>query len=427
MYLPFATLTLTRRCDPAANRTRRRTISRLHPNETTPRLHCTEDARVMARRRMPRLMFDFVDGAAGAETAARLNREALERIRLQPRVLAGAERRSVTKHLFGTAMGLPFGVAPMGMCDLTWPGADRMLAAEARRRRIPVCLSSAGSTTLEDMRALADKWAWFQLYVGQSTDAAFEMVDRAQAAGYEVLVLTVDVPQVAKRMRDLRNGFQVPFRIGPRQLLDFARHSRWSLETLRHGVPRTVNYDADRAGRGFTRHESRGRTDWAFLSRLRAHWQGKLVIKGVLSRDDAVRIRDTGADAVYVSNHGGRQLDSAPPAIHALPRIRAAVGDDFPLLFDSGVRNGEGIVKALALGADFVMLGRALLYAIGADGARGLATLMDLLAEEVEVTLAQLGRSSVEELDASALAEPPGEAVHTNDNRAALSAGTMQG
>ena len=174
-----------------------------------------------------------------------------------------------------------------------------------------------------------------------------------------------------------------------------------------------MNFETAAGGQGFMRHASRGSTDWSLLDRLRSRWKGKLIVKGVLSPADAMRIRDAGADAVYVSNHGGRQLDSAPAAIQALPLIREAVGDDYLLIFDSGVRSGEDIVKTLALGADFVMLGRPLMYAIGADGVRGLSTLFDILAEEIIVTLAQIGRRRVENVDSSVLVPPSGVAPET--------------
>ncbi len=370
-----------------------------------PGLISVEDARVRARRRLPRLIFDFIDGATGREHGARINEEAIRQIRLQPRVLVNVENRTLGTKLLGRDHGLPFGVAPMGMCNLAWPGADRFLAGEAVRRDIPVCVSAAASASLEEMHERSHGRAWFQLYVGQSPDRAFDLVDRAANAGYETLILTVDVPQVSRRVRDIQNGFQVPFRIGPRQFLDFATHPRWSVSTLAGGIPRTANFDAPGGGKSFVRGESRGGADWLFLDRLRHRWQGRLVVKGVMSTKDALRIRDTGADAIYVSNHGGRQLDSAPPAIEALPRIRAAVGADYPLIVDSGFRNGEDIVKALALGADFVMLGRPILYALGADGGRGLSALIDILAEEISLTLAQIGLRQVTEISASVLAE----------------------
>ena len=186
--------------------------------------------------------------------------------------------------------------------------------------------------------------AWFQLYVSQCAEAGLELADRAQTAGYEVLVLTVDVPQVANRIRDAKNGFQIPFHFGPRQLLDFACHPQWSLATLLNGSPRAMNFGAG----GFARHTARGGVDWRFLTQLCELWRGTLIVKGVLAVEDAQRIKASGVDGIYVSNHGGRQLDSAPPSIRALPLIRAAVGANFPLIFDSGIRNGEAIIKALA-------------------------------------------------------------------------------
>ena len=372
------------------------------------RFHCLEDFRTAARCRLPRLMFDFIDGAAGSEFAAQSNIDVLNRLRLLPRVLVNVVERSLKTTFLGQEWKLPFGIAPMGMCDLAWAGTDKALAKAASQHEIPLCLSIAASSSLEVTRERAGANAWFQLYVGASLENAWEQVQRAQDAGYKILILTVDVPQVAQRIRDLRNGFQVPFRIGPKQFMDFARHPRWVLETLRAGVPRTANYpDPNQTvkdgtpQKGFVREETRGKVDWAFLQQLRERWPGKLVVKGVLAPQDAVRIQEVGTDAIYVSNHGGRQLDSAPPAITRLPLIREAVGTDYPLLFDSGIRNGEAVVKALALGADFVMLGRPFLYASGADGERGVLRLVELLSDEISLTLAQLGCNRVEELDSS--------------------------
>ena len=363
----------------------------------------------MARRRLPRLMFDYIDGAAGKEIAANLNEQALDAIRLQPRVLVNVENRNLRKRFLGRERSLPFGIAPMCMCNLAWPGADKMLAKEALRRQIPLCVSTVASTRLEDMLVEGGENAWFQLYVSQSLQAGLNLAERAQSIGYTVLILTVDVPQVAKRPRDARNGFQMPFRIGPRQLVDFACHPRWAIETLLNGPPTPANFTAhgrNNADGGFVRNASRAQVDWRFLARLREFWKGKLIVKGVLCSEDAQKIKATGVDAIYVSNHGGRQLDAAPAAIHRLAAIRNAVGDDYPLIFDSGVRSGEAIVKSLALGADFVMLGRTVLYAIGADGSRGLTTMLDLLSEETSQTLAQIGLRSVEDIDGSVVETP---------------------
>ena len=367
------------------------------------RVYTSDEARVLARRRLPRLVFDYIDGAAGKEHAAARNLAALGARQLLPRVLAPTDQYKLSQRFLGQALALPFGIAPMGMCNLAWPGADRLLAAEAVRRGIPHGVSTAASTSLETLAKQAGALAWFQLYVTGTLDAAWQLVDRAEAAGYQVLILTVDVPRVAPRPRDQRNGFTMPFRIGPRQFMDFALHPHWSLASLMHGMPGPANFDTAPGGQGFDRHASRAGANWAFLDQLRRRWKGKLIVKGVLSPDDAQRIQAAGADAVYVSNHGGRQLDSAPAAITALARVRAAVGPDFPLVFDSGVRSGEDILKALACGADLVMLGRPLLYALGADGARGLTSLLDALVNELGVAMAQLGLADVDDIRASHL------------------------
>ena len=372
-------------------------------SQTTCGFFCVDDSRRLARRRVPRLVFDFVDGAAGQECAAQLNYEAFSTVKLQPRVLRRVDKRSIAKTFLGFDFGMPFGISPMGMCNLSWPRADPMFAKVASDRQIPLCVSSAASTLLEDMFVMSGNLAWFQLYVGESYEAAFAMVERAKNVGYEVLLLTVDVPQVAKRLRDQHNGFRVPFKLGPKQFLDFALHPRWSIETLMNGVPTAVNYETANDGRGFVRNESRALVDMNFLRQLRELWRGKLVVKGVLHEEDARLVKAAGVDAIYVSNHGGRQLDSAPPAIQILPKIREAVGSNFPLVFDSGIRSGEDVIKALALGADFVMLGRPFMYAVAADGARGLQTLVDILGEEIDVALAQIGFRNIEDVDASAV------------------------
>ena len=366
------------------------------------KIFSASDARKYARRRLPRIIFDFIDGSAGEETAHALNVEMIESLRLLPRVLVNVDRRNHAKVLFGQTWNLPFGIAPMGMCNLTWPGADAMLARAARQYGIPLVLSTMASSSIETTAERAGEHAWFQLYVGESEEVAFHLIERAETVGYTNLVLTVDVPGIGARPREQRHGFRSPFRIRPKQFFDFALHPRWSLSTLKAGVPRLANVNVP-GGAQFRRDEARGGMDWDFLARLRQRWPGKLIVKGVLGCDDSVRIRDAGADAVCVSNHGGRQFDSAPAAIQMLPRIRAAVGPDFPLLFDSGVRNGEGVIKALALGADFVLIGRPFLYAMGADGYTGLRQMIDLLRSQIDIGLAQLGCPDINRIDSSYL------------------------
>ena len=228
------------------------------------RLYSSDQARDMARRRLPRIVFDYIDGAAGKESAATGNLAALDRLRLLPRVLAPADQHPLAKRFLGQALGLPFGIAPMGMCNLAWPGADQLLAAEAVRRGMPHGISTAASSTLEAMAKQAGALAWFQLYVTGTLDAAWGLVDRAKAAGYRVLILTVDVPRVAPRPRDQRNGFTMPFRIGPRQFMDFALHPHWSLASLMHGMPGPANFDDGPGAKGFDRHASRAGANWAF-------------------------------------------------------------------------------------------------------------------------------------------------------------------
>ena len=356
------------------------------------------DARKLARRRMPKMTFDYIDGSAGEENACRLNVEQIEAIRMLPRVLVNVENRQLNKNVLGVESALPFGIAPMGMCDLTWPGADAMLAKASLQYDIPIALSTMASSSIEVTAERTHSKAWFQLYVGQSEEVAFDLVQRAEDCGYQHLILTVDVPEIGYRAREKRNGFQSPVHIGPKQFFDFAFHPQWSLRTLAAGVPRLANVNVP-GGKEFKRNEARGKVDWAFLQRLRERWKGKLIVKGVLGAEDAVGIRDAGADAVYVSNHGGRRLDCAPAAIQVLPQIRAAVGADYPLLFDSGVRNGEAVVKALALGADFVFLGRPLLYAMGGDSYRGLQQMIELFRSQIDITLAQLGCTDIKQID----------------------------
>ncbi len=370
------------------------------------KIHTIDDAIRLSKKRLPKLVFDFIDGASGDDKLAEINSTALDQIRLEPKVFRNVENRNLSKKIFDFHFDYPFGFAPMGMTNLSWPEADKMIAKESAYNNIPTCVSMASSTTLEDMFTFSEGHSWMQIYIFQSEEFIMELLKRAENIGYKVLILTVDVPVLSRRARDDRNGFGYPFKIGPKQFLDFALHPQWSLTTLFKGAPQPMNYVTSKSGdQIFRRKESRGATDWNTLKRIRDAWEGKLIIKGVMNSEDALKIKEAGADAIQVSNHGGRQLDSATASINALPLIRKALGDNFPILFDSGIRSGSDILRALALGADFVMFGRPLMYAIGADGARGLRRIINLIKEELSTNLGLVGLTDINEVDKKIIAE----------------------
>ncbi|CAM3703939.1 alpha-hydroxy acid oxidase [Phaeobacter inhibens] len=356
-------------------------------------IHSAEDARRLARRRLPWMVFDYIDGAAGQETGVARNRAALDGIALRPRILRDVSQRSLATHVFGAEADRPFGIAPMGMCNLAAPGADLMLARLAARYRVPHGVSTVASTPLEEIIETAEGYAWFQLYFSGDGSGTFKLAERARAVGYHTLVLTVDVPEVGRRPRELRHGFTMPFRIGPQQFIDFALHPRWSLTTLLKGKPVMANFEME--GYEFDRTQSRARATWDTLARLRDLWPGKLVVKGVLDVEDARALVSAGVDAIQVSSHGARQLEAAPAPIEMLAKIRADLGPKFPVFYDSGLRSGEDVLKAIKMGADFVFLGRILQYAIAARGETGLAQLWHAISEELSIAMAQTGRVSL--------------------------------
>ncbi|WP_300015261.1 alpha-hydroxy acid oxidase [uncultured Roseobacter sp.] len=356
-------------------------------------IHDYADARRLARRRLPWMVFDYIDGAAGNGVAEARNLAALRDIELQPRVLVNVRDRDLSVPVFDHAGLVPFGISPMGMCNLSAPGADLMLARMAARHQVPLGVSTVASTSMEKLIAAAEGHAWFQLYFSGDGSGTTRLVERAKAAGYRTLVMTLDVPEVGRRPRELRRGFKMPFRIGPMQFIDFALHPHWSLRTLAAGAPALANFTE--AGFEFDRTESRAAADWDFLKRLRDQWGGNLVAKGVTHVDDARRLKAEGVDAIQISSHGGRQLDAAPPPILALPAIRKAVGPEYPLFYDTGLRSGEDVVKAYMMGASFAFFGRAMQFAIAAGGEAGLARFSALVTEEVGLTLAQMGRTKL--------------------------------
>jgi L-lactate dehydrogenase (cytochrome) len=371
-----------------------------------------DDVRAAARRRLPRLAFDFVDGAAGRESSSRRSEAAFADILLVPRVLAGAEIRSTEAELFGTAYAAPIGIPPIGLAGLSWPGTDAALARAAGKARIPYILSTAATTSIEEI-AQANPDAWFQIYVGKDQHIVDDLLDRAEGAGLKTLVVTVDVPAPGKRVRDLRNGFTLPLRLTARSVVNLVMHPRWCLSVLRHGAPRFANLERYAEEGSSTQSlaalmagQSSARLNWELLAAIRQRWPGRLIVKGVLNPEDALRLRQVGADGIVVSNHGGRQLDAAPAPVSMLPAIRAAVGADYPVMIDGGIRSGEDIAKSISRGADFVFVGRPFVFSVAACGPeKGPALVIRTLTQELDNVLAQLGVTGIEALKPSSLAE----------------------
>ena len=364
-------------------------------------LQTSEDARKIARRRLPKMAFDYFDGSALTEHGECLARKAIKDLKLLPRVLRDVSSRNICHSIFGKATDIPFGIAPMGMCNLSHPRADHYIAKVGSKFNTPVCFSTMASTSMEKTIGYTDGNGWFQLYVDDDLKAGLEMAKRAALAGYKNLIFTVDVPDLGRRPRELRQDFKVPWWPTIAQFFDCAVNPAWSLAMLLNGgAPRPENFEGRKR---FRRDRPRGAADWDFLKELRDMWKGKLIVKGVLDPEDSRKVKSFGADAVYVSGHGARQLDSLPPPILQLPKIRKALGRDYPIIYDTGIRNGEDVVKAYALGANFVMIGRPVLYAIGADGERGLRTIISYMAKEILVTMAQIGVNSISEINDSVI------------------------
>lgn len=356
-----------------------------------------DDLRARARRRVPHFAFAYLDTATGTGAAARRNREALDRVHFMPSILHGEPQPDFETRLLGQQYALPFGMAPVGQSGLLWPGAERMLAQHAASARLPYCLSNVANATPEEIGPLGDGHGWFQLYPPRDEPIRLDMLRRLTGSGFDTLVFTVDVPVAARREAQVRGGLVQPPRLTPRIFLQCLRTPAWSLARARAGMPRMetlMKYADDATPRDPTRHVGyllRTAPDWSYLQWLRTHWTGKLIVKGVLSPQDASRLQAEGVDALWVSTHGGRQFDGAPAAIDCLPAVRAATS--LPILFDSGIEGGLDIVRALALGADMVMLGRAWLYAVCALGQDGPAHLTELLRRDLTANIGQLGLS----------------------------------
>lgn len=358
------------------------------------------DLRELARRRTPRAVFDYVDGAAVDELSLRRSRAAFARVEFAPRVLRDVSKVDTSTTLLGKKTALPLVFAPTGFTRMMHHEGECAVARVAERAGLPYTLSTMGTTSIEDLAAAApDARRWFQLYLWRDRDASRDFVDRAAAAGYDTLMLTVDTPVTGTRLRDVRNGLTVPPALTLRTLANGAMHPRWWFNLLTtaplefaslNSVASTVGDFADTV---FDPALSVADVGW-----LREIWPGSLVVKGVLTATDAQLVVDAGADAVVVSNHGGRQLDRALTPLEQLPAVVAAVGGRAQVLVDGAVMSGADVVAAVALGADAALIGRAYLYGLMAGGERGVQRATDILAREVVRTMQLLGAASVADL-----------------------------
>lgn len=365
------------------------------------------DYREAARRRLPRIFFDYIDGGAFDEETMAANRADFAALRLKQQVLVDLASRDLSTTYLGARQPMPFMLGPVGFLGLYAGQGERQAVLAAHQAGIPFCLSSFSIASLADLRAVTSGPLHFQLYVLEDRSFCDELLAAAIAAGVDTLFVTVDTAITGVRERDVRNGFRSLTRVTPGLLLSLVRKPGWMWDVARGGMPsvRAVEHRAE-FGKGALEQAanlSRGidkTLSWKDIAWLRERWKGRLVVKGIMAPEDAARAKAEGADAIVVSNHGGRQLDGALSTIRALPPIRAAVGAGFCVMLDGGIRRGSDILKAVGLGADGVMLGRAYAYALAARGQSGVADAIAILRQEVDIGLALMGLGSIDALKA---------------------------
>lgn len=371
------------------------------------RIHNAEDLRRAAAAYLPRPVFDFIDGGADDEVAVRNNRAVFERIRFRPRTMADVQTRSIATTLLGKPAGAPIGIAPMGGVSNFAPHAELAMARACAAADIPYCLSTAAGISIEALRqAVPGARLWYQLYVFRDDGVNDGMVRRAQEAGYDALIVTTDTHMSPKRERDRRNGFALTLERSPRNVARVLARPRWVWDVLIRaglpGMPNLTPHAPEAVGnlpsaRYFIQNR-RAAFDSGQLRALRRAWKGKLLVKGVLRPDEAVQVLECGADGIVMSNHGGRNLDGAVAPIEMLPEVIDAVGGRMHVLIDSGFRRGTDVVKALALGAEGVLLGRPAAFAVAAGGEAGVAHLIGLTKDEIDRTLGYLGCTAIDQL-----------------------------
>ena len=368
-----------------------------------------------AMRFLPRMLAGFVGGGVETDWSLRDNRQAFAEWSFVPRMLNDVSHRTTKRTLFGREYDAPFGIPPMGASALIAYRGDLVLAQEAARANIPMIMSASSLIRLEEVRA-AGATAWYQAYLPGEPERIEPLVDRVAAAGFDTFVLTVDVQVSANRENNIRTGYSIPLKIGPKIAWDIGTHPGWLFGTFlktiqNHGMPHFENMDAMRGPPVVSKNlvrafGARDQLAWEHLALIRKRWKGRLVVKGVLSAPDAVKCREYGCDGIMVSNHGGRQLDGAIAPLRVLPEIKAVAGD-MAVMFDGGVRRGTDVLKALGLGADFVFVGRPMLCAAAVAGADGVAHAINLLKEEVGRDMALLGIAELEQMTRDYLREVP--------------------
>jgi L-lactate dehydrogenase (cytochrome)/(S)-mandelate dehydrogenase len=374
-----------------------------------------DDLRLMAKRRLPKIAFDFIEGGVDDELCLRRNREAFARHTLVPRYLTDVHKRDQTVTLMGHSYAHPLGISPMGLLGLFRPDADLMLAQAAAEANIPYLMSSASNASIEAAAKVAPRHTWFQIYGTSKIEITEDLVRRARDLALSTLVVTVDVPVNSNRERNRRNGFSRPLKMTPSIVFEALQHPAWVIGFLKSGgIPLMQNW-APYAPKGASAGEVADlygtltpapMMTWSTLERIRALWNGNLVIKGILHPEDAARAVELGVQAIIVSNHGGRQLDTAPSPLEMLPAIRAAVGERIELILDSGVRRGSDAVIALCLGARLVLFGRPPIYGAAAGGLAGARCVIEIMRKEIDAVMAQIGCSSLAQLGPHFLNRP---------------------
>lgn len=360
------------------------------------------DLRLLAKKRLPQTVFEFIDGGAEDEITLRDNRAAFERIKITPRILNDVSVPDTRTSLLGKEAKAPIVIAPMGSCMLAWPNADIAIARAAAAHGLPYTLSTMSNTAMETMADAVQGELWFQLYVLKDRSFNEQLVERAWAAGYSALVVTVDLQAGGKRERDLKNGISIPLQISLKQVISGMTHPGWAWQMLRNGSPQFQNVkgymgqqNADLTIAAKVGQSLDAAFSWEDLSRLRDKWKGKLLVKGVEHPLDAARLVTLGVDSVWISNHGGRQLDGALATADALPGITKALAGKVDVIIDSGVRRGVDILKARALGAQAVAVGRAVLFGAAVAGEAGARHALQILVDELQLSMKLSGVASV--------------------------------